>query len=227
MANYGEDSMYDVEMGQNLQNNSYSSGNMPTYERSGPPQAIDPIMPSSEMQGSQTWFPQQQFVDPSTFPQIPQMPEADYSLAEQLLHAGKTGATNMASKAKDKSNQISQAVAGWWSRNKPQFTKTSKGFLPDGSPAYSPEGQQITREEVMRFQNPMTARKIGPTEEFGGFNPLERAFGVDVGFQSPMVGTGQMNYPQGGSPGFDEFTQLMDQGYSMDEVREMYSMPTE
>ena len=173
MANYGEDSMYDVEMGNALQgNDTYGEGNLPNYERSGPPKPIDPILPSSEMQGSQTWpiappqhdtggWGQNMDINQIRSKLMPDQapPEQDYSMAQQLMHLLK---------------QKQGAFKDWFGENMPKLTKTTKGYYPDGTPAMM-DGQHMTRTENMRLRSPF---KYEP-----GSNALS--------FQNPLVGTGE------------------------------------
>ena len=57
----------------------------------------------------------------------------------------------------------------------------------------------------MNLKSPVTARFMQDDDPYGSYKanspwhlwPLERAFAMDVGFQNPLEGTGQYNYPYG------------------------------
>ena len=108
------------------------------------------------------------------YPDMP--PPQDYTMGQQLMHL-----------FNQKMFPETGHFKNWWAQKGPKLTKTSKGFLPDGSPAYSPEGQQITREQTQRLQWPGRY----DYDEYGN---------VRARIESPIVPTGDEFYPHGKTP---------------------------
>ena len=81
----------------------------------------EPMM-AQPMSSSQGWGVQApDLLNEESFPTIPPEPSYDYTMGQQLMHALRTHSGDLKK---------------WWREKGPKLTKTSKGYLPDGSEAY-------------------------------------------------------------------------------------------
>lgn len=96
---------------------------------------------------------------PEQMPQIPAMPEYDYSMGEQLMH----GLGQMAQKGGQMAEKGKAGLMDFLGGLKmPELYREQLGFNPDGSPAMDDSGNQITQRQKVgfrspfKFQNPFT-----------------------------------------------------------------------
>jgi len=127
--------------------------------------------PNREGPPAQTWWPDPNFIDPGTLPtgELPP-PPGPPGLKERLGHL-----------LFPRGGQRIQSALDWIRNFNPQLTKTTKGFLPDGSPALGPEGEQLTREQIYNLRSP--------------FKYDEGDYALSG--QNPLVGTDESYYPSG------------------------------
>ena len=120
---------------------------------------------------ARTWFPTPNFIDEDSLPsgELPARPDKP-GLREILGHMLMTG-------GKKRLNSVMDFLRKF----DPQITKTTKGFLPDGSPALGPEGEQLTREQQYNLRSPFK------------YNQGE----YSLGFQNPLVPTDESYFPSG------------------------------
>ena len=109
-------------------------------------------------------MPAPQYLDPSTFPEVPEMPEYDVSMGQKMMHA-----------INSKMFPNTGNLQNWWQENKPgPLTMTSKGYYEDGTPAMGQNGQQLQRTKTFGLRSPLQNPFQLKSEEYGyGGQPYE------------------------------------------------------